>query len=57
MGPLTIEARREIFERINDLEFTTSTEILDAEERGLIASLWRIDEVPRLSFPLNGPRV
>lgn len=56
MGPLTIEARREVLERIEELEFATSTEILDAEERGLIASLWRIDDIPRLSFPLNRPR-
>lgn len=57
MGPFTIEARREILQRVDDLEFSTSTEILDAEERGLIASLWRIDDIPRLSFPLNRPHL
>jgi DNA sulfur modification protein DndC len=56
MGPLTIDARREVLERIDELEFATSSEILDADERGLIASLWRIDDIPRLSFPLNRPR-
>ena len=57
MGPLNLEARREILQRVNDLEFSTSSEILDAEERGLIASLWRIDDIPRLNFPLNRPRL
>ena len=57
LGPLTIEARHEVLARLEDLEFRTSTELLDAEERGLIASLWRIDGVKRLSFPANAPKV
>lgn len=57
MGPFTIDARREILERLEDLEFRTSTEILDSEERGLIASLWRIDSLPRLHFPGNAPKL
>jgi DNA sulfur modification protein DndC len=56
MGPLTIAARREVLDRLEDLEFRTSTELLESEERGLIASLWLIDSVPRLTFPINGPR-
>ena len=56
MGPLTIEARREVLKRIDDLEFATSSEILDADERGMIASLWRLDDIPRLTFPQNRPR-
>lgn len=53
MGPLTMETRREILERIDALEAQTSSTILDSDERGLIASLWRFDETPRLSFPLR----
>jgi DNA sulfur modification protein DndC len=57
MGPLTIDARREVLARLEDLEFRTGTELLDSEERRVIASLWRIDAIPRLAFPVNAPRV
>ncbi len=50
MGPFTLDARREILERLNQLEAVTRTEILDSEERGTIAGLWRLDHYPRLSF-------
>lgn len=50
MGPFTLDARREILDRLNKLEVTTRTEILDSEERGVIAGLWRLDHYPRLSF-------
>lgn len=56
LGPLTLEARHEVLERLNELEFRTSTELLDSEERGVIASLWRLDKIARLQFPLNAPR-
>jgi len=50
MGPFTIEARKAILRRIDELEDATRSEILDAAERGAIASLWRLDEYKRLSF-------
>jgi len=50
MGPFTLDARRQILERLNQLEAVTRTEILDSEERGAIAGLWRLDHYPRLSF-------
>jgi len=56
LGPLTIATRLEILERLEELEFRTSTEILDSEERGVIASLWRLDPIPRLHFPANAPK-
>jgi len=56
LGPLTIEARREVLARLEDLEFRTSTELLDSEERGVIESLWRLDGISRLRFPTNGAR-
>lgn len=51
MGPLTLEARREILNRVDQLEAQTRTLILDSDERGLIARLWELDSIPRLSFP------
>jgi DNA sulfur modification protein DndC len=51
LGPFTIQARREILGRVDELEHQTRTVILDSDERGLIASLWRFDDMPRLSFP------
>lgn len=51
MGPLTLAARAEILERVNTLEAQTGLPILDSDERGLIAALWRLDDTPRLSFP------
>ncbi len=50
MGPFTLDARREILDRLNQLEVATRTEILDSEERGIIAGLWRLDHYPRLTF-------
>lgn len=51
MGPFTLDARREILARINLLEDETGAQILDTDERGLIASLWEFDQIPRLAFP------
>lgn len=51
MGPLTLAARAEILDRVNSLEDQTGLPILDSDERGLIAALWRLDETPRLAFP------
>lgn len=51
LGPLTMETRQEILSRLDALEAQTKSAILDSDERGLIASLWRLDETPRLSFP------
>lgn len=51
MGPFTLEARQEILRRVDVLEATTATSILDSDERGLIARLWELDSIPRLSFP------
>jgi DNA sulfur modification protein DndC len=53
LGPFTIQARHEILRRVDDLEQRTRTVILDSEERGLIASLWRFDGLPRLAFPVR----
>lgn len=50
MGPFTLDARKAILRRIDRLEEATKSEILDASERGTIASLWRLDEYKRLSF-------
>lgn len=51
MGPFTIEARKEILKRVDQLEIDTGATILDSDERGLIARLWELDGIPRLSFP------
>jgi DNA sulfur modification protein DndC len=51
MGPFTIETRQEILKKLDALEAETNRTILDSDERGLIASLWKFDDVPRLSFP------
>lgn len=53
MGPFTLDARREILERLNQLEAMTGSEIISPEERGLIASLWQLDHFPRLNFRLT----
>lgn len=50
LGPFTISARQQILRRVDDLEDQTKTKIIDAEERGIIASLWTMDQFPRLSF-------
>lgn len=51
MGPFTLAAREEILLRINSLEDDTGVTLIDAEERGAIAALWRLDHVPRLASP------
>ena len=51
MGPLTLAARAEILDRVNLLEDETGAAILDSDERGLIAAMWQLDEIPRLQFP------
>jgi DNA sulfur modification protein DndC len=51
LGPLSLEARREILAQLDRLESLTRTTILDTDERGAIAGLWRLDELPRLKFP------
>ncbi len=56
LGPFTIAARKEILDRVRDLEYRTSTELIDGEEAGAIASIWSVDHIPRLYFPLNRPR-
>lgn len=50
-------ARREVLGRIKNLQFATSSKILDVYERGLIASMWRFDEVPRLNSPKRAARL
>jgi DNA sulfur modification protein DndC len=50
LGPFTIQARKEILHRIDSLEAQTGEIILDFEERGLIARLWELDHLPRISF-------
>jgi DNA sulfur modification protein DndC len=49
-GPFTIKARKEILRRIDDLEDRTRAIIVNSEERGVIASLWKMEQFPRLSF-------
>jgi DNA sulfur modification protein DndC len=51
LGPFTMEARHEILARLDKLEQQTGSPILSAGERGCIAALWKLDHVPRLSFP------
>lgn len=50
LGPFTLEARQEILRKLDNLEDQVGVRILSPEERGVIASLWRLDHVPRLSF-------
>ncbi|MCA1526817.1 phosphoadenosine phosphosulfate reductase family protein [Bradyrhizobium yuanmingense] len=50
LGPFTINARKEILRRVDALEDSTRTTIIDAEERGVIASLWTMDNFSRLAF-------
>ncbi|MXO50700.1 phosphoadenosine phosphosulfate reductase family protein [Erythrobacter gaetbuli] len=52
LGPFTMDARYEILRRVDALEDATGTEIITSEERGMIAALWKFDDVPRLSFKL-----
>lgn len=52
LGPFTIKARQEILKRIDALEDQANTVIVDREERGVIASLWKLDEFPRLNFTI-----
>ena len=51
MGPFTLEARREILGRLNDLEDEVGLELLDSDERGAIAGIWKLDYLPRLVSP------
>lgn len=51
MGPLTLATRQEILERVDALEVISRSVILDSDERGLIAGLWRFDDMARLAFP------
>jgi len=50
MGPFTLSARRQILERLNQLEVITKTEILSSEERGAIVGLWQLDHFTWLNF-------
>jgi DNA sulfur modification protein DndC len=50
LGPFTMAARMEILRRVNDLEALSGSVILDSDERGAIAGLWKLDDRPRLSF-------
>lgn len=50
LGPFTIDARKEILKRVDALEDLTQATIIDTEERGVIASLWRMDNFVRLPF-------
>lgn len=50
LGPFTLDARKEILRRVDLLEEQTGVEIIDGTERGIIASLWTLDDKPRLSF-------
>jgi DNA sulfur modification protein DndC len=52
LGPFTIKARQEILKRIDALEDQVKTVIVDREERGVIASLWKLDGFPRLNFKM-----
>lgn len=55
LGPFTLDARREILSRIDKLERISGREIISIEERGVIASLWTMDQAPRLSFKVDSP--
>ncbi|MHB0954255.1 MAG: phosphoadenosine phosphosulfate reductase domain-containing protein [Allorhizobium sp.] len=50
MGPFTLEARKTILRRIDLLEAETGRQIIDSQERGVIAGLWRFDDYARLKF-------
>lgn len=50
LGPLTVAARKQILRKVDELEDRTRTKIISAEERGVIAALWTLDEIPRLNF-------
>src|ERR1700722_3013099 len=50
LGPISIRARKEILRKIESLEESTGTTILNGEERELIDYLWTLDHVPRLDF-------
>ena len=54
-GPFTLQARKEILRKIDTLESQTGTTILDSAERGLIARMWELDHLPRLSFLVASP--
>lgn len=43
-GPFTLEARKEILEKLTTLEHKTKTLILTQEERAAIAALWELDQ-------------
>ena len=53
LGPFTLATRKEILQKIDELETQTRVEILSHEERGVIAALWELDDVPRLSFQVT----
>ncbi|WP_210246777.1 hypothetical protein, partial [Bradyrhizobium sp. UNPA324] len=54
LGPFTIDARKEILRRVDVLEDSTGATIINAEERGVIASLWTMDNFARLTFKQQG---
>jgi len=53
MGPFTLEARKTILRRVDLLEAETGRQIIDAQERGVIAGLWKLDNHARLKFRVN----
>jgi hypothetical protein len=50
LGPFTIEARQQISKKIDALEDQVNDAIVDNEERSAIASLRKLDHLPRLNF-------
>lgn len=50
LGPFTIKARQQILKTVDALEDRVKAVIVDADERGVIASLWRLDHLPRVRF-------
>ena len=50
LGPFSIEARKEILRRIEQLEHRANKPILSKDEREMIHYLWTVDQVPRLNF-------
>jgi DNA sulfur modification protein DndC len=50
LGPFTMWARKQILRKVDELEDLTKTVIIDAEERGVIAALWTMEDFPRLNF-------
>jgi DNA sulfur modification protein DndC len=50
LGPFSIEARKEILLRVNELERKTKRTIISVEELRAIRHLWRLDSHARLDF-------